>query len=87
MMTEPKSAGDVTALLAKWRQGDKAALDALVSEVYPDLRRVARARLRGEQDWHSLRTTALVNEVYLRLVELDRLSVDGRPPSWLSRRG
>jgi RNA polymerase sigma factor (TIGR02999 family) len=78
MTSKHPSPGDVTALLVKWREGDKAALDTLVAVVYPDLRRVARARLRGEQDFHSLRTTALVNEVYLRLVELHRLSVESR---------
>lgn len=70
--------GDVTALLLKWRHGDKAALDALVSLVYQELRRVARARLRDERDRQSLQTTALVHEVYLRLVDVDRLSFENR---------
>jgi RNA polymerase sigma factor (TIGR02999 family) len=78
VMNDDTLAGDVTGLLRRWRQGDKAALDGLVSVVYPDLRRVARARLRGERAWHSWHTTALVHEVYLRLVELDRLSVESR---------
>jgi RNA polymerase sigma factor (TIGR02999 family) len=77
-MTDDTPRGDVTSLLVRWRQGDRVALDALVSVVYPQLRRVARARLRGERAGHSLHTTALVNEVYLRLVEVNRLSVESR---------
>ena len=70
--------GDVTALLLEWRRGNKEALDALVPIVYNELRRVARARLRGERDGHSLQTTALVHEAYLRLVGIDHLSFENR---------
>ena len=72
--------GDVTALLIQWRQGNKAALDALVSLVYHELRRTARARLRGErgEPAHALETTALVHEVYLRLVDVNRLTFENR---------
>ena len=45
----PEARGGVTALLLEWRQGDKAAFDRLVSVVYEELRRVARAHLRGER--------------------------------------
>jgi RNA polymerase sigma factor (TIGR02999 family) len=69
---------DVTALLAKWRRGDKSALDALVPLVYEELRRVAHARLRGERPGHQLQTTALVHEAYLRLIDVDRMVVDSR---------
>ena len=69
---------DVTALLARWRQGDKAALDALVPLVYEELRRLAHARLRGEPAGHPLQTTALVHEAYLRLVDINRMAVDSR---------
>jgi RNA polymerase sigma factor (TIGR02999 family) len=69
---------DVTALLVKWRGGDSAALDALIPIVYADLRRIARARLRGEPAGHPLQTTALVHEVYLRLVDVDRLTFENR---------
>jgi RNA polymerase sigma factor (TIGR02999 family) len=68
----------VTALLASWRGGDKAALDALLPIVYDELRRVARARLRGEPAGHALQTTALVHEAYLRLIDVNRLAVNGR---------
>jgi RNA polymerase sigma factor (TIGR02999 family) len=70
--------GDVTALLHRWRAGDKAALDALIPLVYQELRRVARARLRAETSPQTLQTTALVHEVYLRLVDVDRLTFENR---------
>jgi RNA polymerase sigma-70 factor, ECF subfamily len=63
------SANDVTALLVAWGGGDRAALDSLLPLVYSELKRLARARMRGERDGHSLQTTALVNEAYLRLVD------------------
>ena len=69
---------DVTGLLIKWRQGDKAALDALIPLVYRELRGVAGARLRGERAECSLQTTALVHETYLRLVDLNRLTLENR---------
>jgi len=75
---EPGGKGAVTALLLRWRHGDKAALDVLIPLVYQDLRRVARARLRDERSGRSLQTTALVHEVYLRLVDVERLSFEDR---------
>ena len=65
-------ASDVTRLLADWREhGDERALDALVPLVYEELRRLAAARLRGEQEGHTLQPTALVHEAYARLVQAD----------------
>ena len=69
---------DVTGLLLSWRQGDTAALDRLIPLVYEELRRVAGRRLRGESPGHSLQATALVHEVYLRLVEVDRMTLTSR---------
>jgi RNA polymerase sigma factor (TIGR02999 family) len=69
---------DVTDLLIKWGLGDKAALDALMPLVYRELRAVAGARLRGERADRSLQTTALVHETYLRLVDLNRLTLENR---------
>ena len=69
---------DVTELLLSWRQGDAAALDRLLPVVYDELRRVARRRLRGESPGHALQSTALVHEVYLRLVDLDRITLKNR---------
>jgi RNA polymerase sigma factor (TIGR02999 family) len=76
-MTE-RSAHDVTGLLLSWRQGDTAALDRLVPLVYDELRRVARRQLRGEPPGHALQATALVHEVYLRLVDVDRMTLTNR---------
>jgi len=69
---------DVTDLLLSWRQGDAAALDRLVPLVYDELRRVAQRRLRGESPGHALQATALVHEVYLRLVDVDRMTLTSR---------
>ena len=69
---------DVTNLLVEWRRGDEAALERLIPIVYEELRRVARARLRGEGSDHTLQTTALVHEAYLRLVGLDRMTLQNR---------
>ena len=69
---------DVTGLLLSWRQGDAAALDRLVPLVYDELRRVARRHLRREHPGHALQATALVHEVYLRLVDVDRLTLKDR---------
>lgn len=73
------SRGDeVTQLLRSWRQGDGEALDRLVPLVHAELRRVARSHIRREGPGHTLEATALVHEVYLRLVGLDRLTLNDR---------
>ncbi len=68
----------VTALLVAWREGDSAALDQLVPVVHAELRRLARRQMLGERDGHTLQTTALVNEAYLRLVDLKRVNWQDR---------
>ena len=65
----PESPATVTELLHAWSDGDTAALDQLVPVVYDELRRQASRYLRREQGGHTLQTTALVNEAYLRLVD------------------
>lgn len=60
--------GDITDLLLKWRGGDKSALDRLMPLVYDELRRLARHCMRRERAGHTLQTTALVNEAYLRMI-------------------
>jgi RNA polymerase sigma factor (TIGR02999 family) len=60
---------EVTALLLAWRAGDDTALARLTPLVHDELRRLARAHLRRERPNHTLQPTALVNEVYLRLVD------------------
>jgi RNA polymerase sigma factor (TIGR02999 family) len=69
---------DLTGLLLSWRQGDAAALERLIPVVYDELRRVARRHLQREAPGHALQATALVHEVYLRLVDVDRLTLHGR---------
>ena len=69
---------DVTDLLVEWQQGDEAALARLIPIVYGELRRVASARLRNEAPHHTLQTTALVHEAYVRLVGLERMALQNR---------
>ena len=75
-MTVPTSE-NVTKMLIAWGQGDEAARDALIPLVYDQLRRIARNRLRGERAGHTLQTSELINEAYLKLVE--------QSVSWQSR--
>lgn len=60
---------EVTELLLAWRRGEPAALDRLTACVYPELRRLAHRYMRGEHDGHTLQTTALVNEAFIRLID------------------
>jgi RNA polymerase sigma factor (TIGR02999 family) len=64
---------DVTALLVEWRRGDGAAVDKLLPLVHGELRRLARRQMAGERPGHVLQPTALVNEVYLKLVDIRRV--------------
>ena len=59
---------EITQLLTRWSGGDKAALDELIPLVYPELRRLARMYMGRENSAHTLQTSALINEAYLRLV-------------------
>ncbi len=68
----------VTVLLRAWRSGDSAALELLAAKVYDELRRVARRYMRNEQAGNTLQTTALVNEVYLRLVDVKNVDLEHR---------
>jgi RNA polymerase sigma factor (TIGR02999 family) len=72
------SQDDITGLLLKWGGGDKGALDQLIPIVYEELRRLARGQMRRERPDHSLQTTALVNEAYIRLVDYNRISPQDR---------
>jgi RNA polymerase sigma-70 factor (ECF subfamily) len=72
------SAADVSALLQAWNGGDTAALNKLTPIVYDELRRLASRYMRRERDRHSLQTTALVNEAYLRLVDIRRMQWQNR---------
>jgi RNA polymerase sigma-70 factor, ECF subfamily len=70
--------GEVGTLLQAWSDGDRTALDKLTPIVYKELHRLARYYLRGERAGHSLQTTALVNEAYLRLADYKRMRWENR---------
>jgi RNA polymerase sigma factor (TIGR02999 family) len=65
----PQTPQNVTQLLVGWSKGDKEALDKLVPLVYDELRRQAARYLRHERPGHTLQTTALIHEAYLRLID------------------
>ena len=71
-------ADNLTGLLIEWRQGDKAALDKLTPIVYDELRRIAHRHVRRERDGHTLATTALVNEAYVRLAGFQQVNWENR---------
>jgi RNA polymerase sigma factor (TIGR02999 family) len=77
-LTEMASARSITALLTDWSRGDSTALEQLLPLVYDELRRIAARQLRGERVNHTLQPTALVHEVYLRLI-------DQRQVNWQDR--
>src|SRR5690348_11821436 len=77
-VSSPPSTRHVTRLLMDWRGGNQSALDELLPLVYKELRRLAQARLRQEPRGHTLQATALVHEAYVRLVDLDRLTLSDR---------
>lgn len=67
-MLEP-SAHEVTELLRAWSDGDEDALEELTPIIYSELHRIARRYMKRERDGHTLQTTALVNEAYIRLID------------------
>lgn len=75
---EQSSSGDVTRLLHAVRDGDTDAFDRLLPLVYDELRQLARHELRGERAGHTLDTTALAHEAYLKLVDQAQLDWHGR---------
>src|SRR2546423_2749154 len=68
----------VTQLLINWRNGDKAALDQLTPLVYEELRRIARGFMRKERSNHTLQTSALINEAFLKLADQDETNWQNR---------
>ena len=76
--SDESATGDVSKLLHAWGGGDQNALEALTPIVYDELRRLARRYMRLERSGHSLQSTALVNEAYLRLVGLNAPQWEGR---------
>jgi RNA polymerase sigma factor (TIGR02999 family) len=69
---------EITYLLKAWGGGDKAALVQLTEHVYPELRRMARRHMKNEAQGNSLQATALVHEVYLRLVDVTHVEWQAR---------
>jgi len=69
------STGSADELVVKWRAGDPQALQALLPLIYEELRRIARRHLRSERSSHTLQTTALIHEAYLRLVGSENAEV------------
>jgi RNA polymerase sigma factor (TIGR02999 family) len=65
----PLTPADISQLLVAWNEGDKAALDRLMPLVESELRRLAAFHMRREGPGHTLQTTALINELYLKLVD------------------
>src|SRR3989449_7456950 len=69
---------EITQLLMNWSQGDKAALDQLVPLVYLELRRLAKRHMDREDPAHTLQTSALINEAYLKLVDQQNVEWQNR---------
>jgi RNA polymerase sigma factor (TIGR02999 family) len=74
----PRQEHEITQLLAEWREGNQGALDDLYPLVYDELHRLARRYMSRERKGHTLQTTALINEAYVRLV-------DQRNVQWANR--
>jgi len=72
------SSQNITKLLLDWRNGDQEALDRLMPLVYEELRRMANYYMRNERKGHTLQTSALVNEAYLRLVDHENIAWQNR---------
>ena len=70
--------GEVTRMLERWREGDPNVLESLVPLVYQQLHRIARGYMRRERDDHTLQPTALVNEVYMRLLNQRKITWNDR---------
>jgi RNA polymerase sigma factor (TIGR02999 family) len=69
---------EVTQLLLAWNDGDQKALERLIPMVHAELRRLARRFMRGERPGHTLQPSALINEAYLRLVDVQRVCWQNR---------
>ena len=76
-MTQP-SPSDITQMLIDWSNGDREALDRLIPAVYTELRRQAARHLRREREGHTLQTTDLIHEAYLRLVDQKKVRWQNR---------
>ena len=77
----------MTRLLVDWRNGDQGALEQLIPLVHEELRRVARRHMAHERAGHTLQATALVNEAYVRLIDIRQVNWQDRTTSLQCRRG
>lgn len=75
---QPSSTHEVTGLLRAWNAGDQGALQKLTPLVYEQLHRIAQRYMAAERSDHTLQTTALIHEVYLRLVDVREIDWQGR---------
>ena len=75
---KPQQADQITHLLRSWSQGDEGAVEKLVPLVYDELHRLAHRHMSDERSGHTLQTTALLNEAYVRLVDSPRADWEGR---------
>jgi RNA polymerase sigma factor (TIGR02999 family) len=73
-----QSAGDITQLLRRWHAGEAESLDALLPKVYAELRQLAAHELRGHRNHDTLQPTALVNEVFARLLGAAKVDISNR---------
>jgi len=73
VLSNGASSAEITGLLKAWSSGDQAALARLAERVYPELRLMARRYMKNERHANTLQTTALVHEVYLRLVDVTKV--------------
>ncbi len=78
LTTEGLAGHDLTGLLIEWREGDRAALGRLTPLVYDEIRRIAHRYVQREREGHTLQTTALVNEAYLRLAGKQQINWQNR---------
>lgn len=77
-MGQDDSAGEVTRLLQSWREGDPEAFERLIPVVYEQLHRIALGLMRRERSDHTLQATALLNELYVRLLNQRRVNWEAR---------
>jgi RNA polymerase sigma factor (TIGR02999 family) len=77
-MSSKDSSPDITRLLVRWSQGEREALEELTPLVYDELRRLAKVYLRRERPDHTLESTALVHEAYMRLIDQNQVEWHNR---------
>ena len=78
VVADPGGSHQITRLLVDWRKGDEAALEQLIPLVHDELRRLARRHMAHERVGHTLQATALVNEAYMRLIDVKQMKWQDR---------